>query len=343
MALFASIACSEPRDTEPSVEVGGASSTAEGDSDSTTSPDSTPSTSPTSSSGTSATSSPVATESGNTPPVLDVGAPDTEGPEPTGADNGCTKVDFLLVVQSSSAGTHYGGQNLISNFTDFVEEASASLNLDYHVGLVASDEYAGNPDECQQLGALVTSTAGNASSNAVCTPFAGGGRFLTNEDDDFADKFSCVATLGTEGSHLERLMNAMEAAVSPELGMPGGCNEGFLRDDALLVVVLVAPEFDGPGDPEGAGSSGNASTWRETLLAAKGDSEERVMVLTLSFIREGDCPPGDIYFDPGDIQDFAESFSDNGLHRCVSSDFALTFMDTQELLAERCQMFVPPG
>jgi hypothetical protein len=38
--------------------------------------------------------------------------------------------------------------------------------------------------------------------------------------------------------------DAMIAALSPELNGPGGCNEGFVRDDALLVVVFISDVND---------------------------------------------------------------------------------------------------
>ena len=48
----------------------------------------------------------------------------------------------------------------------------------------------------------------------------------------------------------------------PELNGPGGCNEGFLRDDALLMVTFAAntPDIDSAGKPK---------LWADAVLAAK--------------------------------------------------------------------------
>jgi hypothetical protein len=65
------------------------------------------------------------------------------------------------------------------------------------------------------------------------------------------------------------------AASALEASVPGGCNEGFLRDDAWLHIVFVSdeddnsPGYDGP-DPD---------YWRsyvETYLAAKSDDPSRL-------------------------------------------------------------------
>jgi hypothetical protein len=56
--------------------------------------------------------------------------------------------------------------------------------------------------------------------------------------------------------------------------VPGGCNEGFLRPDAILVVTLISDEDDmySEGDPD---------TWKQALLTAKADDEEAIVMLGL--------------------------------------------------------------
>jgi hypothetical protein len=58
------------------------------------------------------------------------------------------------------------------------------------------------------------------------------------------------------------------------LNAPGGCNEGFSRDDAILVVTFIIDEDDNrsPGTPAG---------WRQQLIDAKGGDEEAVVMLGL--------------------------------------------------------------
>jgi hypothetical protein len=60
---------------------------------------------------------------------------------------------------------------------------------------------------------------------------------------DFALGFSCIATLGTNGCGFEQPLGAMDKALTVN-SEPGGPNEGFLRGDAVLGVVIVSDEND---------------------------------------------------------------------------------------------------
>jgi hypothetical protein len=55
----------------------------------------------------------------------------------------------------------------------------------------------------------------------------------------------------------------------------GGCNDGFLRKDALLAVVVLNGDQDNltPGTPQ---------DWYDAVVAAKGGNEEAIVTLVLS-------------------------------------------------------------
>ncbi len=63
-----------------------------------------------------------------------------------------------------------------------------------------------------------------------------------------ADDFACIATLGTSGCGFEQQLEAVRRAVL-ENQAPGRCNEGFLRDDSVVVLLLVTDEDDCSVDP----------------------------------------------------------------------------------------------
>ena len=258
-------------------------------------------------------------------------------------EDGCTKVDFLFVVDDSGS-MEDDQANLINNFPNFINGIQATLEDvdEYHVGVITTDVYGGNNPSCRLLGGLVVQTGGSASSNAVCGPYASGANYMT-QDDNLANTFACAAQVGTSGDGIERPMNAMEAAVRGDYAGAGQCNEGFLREDALLVIVLITDEWDGPGDPEGDGSSGSAITWYNTVVAAKGGIAENIVVVTLSYINAGTCPPGDVFFNPADIQTFTEMFGENGFQGCITGDFGSIFMEATDVIEEACNNFVPPG
>ncbi len=66
-----------------------------------------------------------------------------------------------------------------------------------------------------------------------------GGR-LTNFDGSLGEAFACLAELGTYGCGFEQPLQAMKRALDGS----NAANAGFLREDALLAVVIVSDEDD---------------------------------------------------------------------------------------------------
>src|SRR5262249_2164080 len=145
--------------------------------------------------------------------------------------------------------------NLVNSFPGFIAAIQSTLDSvkEYNVGVVTTDAYFANTQVpgCSVLGGLVTRTGGFSSSNVVCGPADAGNNFMT-QDDDLDVTFACAAQVGTEGDGIEQPMQAMINAIDPDgmLAQPGACNEGFIREDALLVLVVITDEYDGPNDPE---------------------------------------------------------------------------------------------
>jgi hypothetical protein len=231
--------------------------------------------------------------------------------------------------------------NLISNFPNFITGIQSTLTNveEYQVGVVTSDAYGPNVGGCSQLGGLVAKTGGSNSSGQQCGPYAANTNFMT-EQDDLSTEFACAAQVGTDGSGFERPMNAMEIAVRQDLGGPGQCNEGFLRDDALLVLVIITDEWDGPGDPDPNPSPGNAMSWYDTVVAAKGGIPENVVVVSL--VHFGGCPPSDGFLS-GDIEPFTNLFGDNGFLGCIADDYGPIFNEAIGIIDNACSNFQPPG
>ena len=201
------------------------------------------------------------------PPIkLDLGTV----PDAPSEDTACRKVDFLFVIDNSGSMFSYQ-QELVANFPVFIDGIQSSLDsvMSYQVGVVTTDTYNFNAPGCTGLSSLVVQTGGFDSSMMTCGPYAEGFNFMTQEDD-LASEFSCAAQVGTQGDGFERTMAAVEAAVQREEGNPGQCNEGFIRDDALLVIVIITDEADGPGDPDGgppvASSPGDPDSWYDTVV-----------------------------------------------------------------------------
>jgi len=295
-----------------------------------------------------------------TNPTTGDNASDDDGPRPPVSfdfggipdlgelDDGCNAVDFLFVIDNS--GSMYTAQsNLIANFPAFIDGIQATLtDVDsYHVGIATSDDYSGNPLGCRSLGALVTSTTGGDSSNATCGPYADGFNYIT-EQDDLAESFACAAQVGTSGDAYELTMNAVETAISDEFNAPGACNEGFIRDNALLVVVVISDEADGPGDPDGApplySSTGTPQSWYESVLAAKDGIPENAAALVLTNYQGGSCVPSGGYDDGANMVEFAGLFGENGFVAGICEpDYGPSFANATAVIQQACENFIPPG
>ena len=221
----------------------------------------------------------------------DSGSGTTEGDETTGdapffdlgpipdspkLDMGCRKVDFLFVIDNSGSMSAQQVQ-LLASFDGFIQAIQASLedSVDsYHVGVVTSDAYSSNAPGCNAIGSLVSQTAAGGD----CTPFAEGGRFAT-EMDDLSVKFPCMAQVGTFGSGLEMPVTAAIAAVDPAINMPGACNDGFLRDDAILVLVVLTDDPPHDGSADDAHPMADTSFWYDAIVDAKNGDPEAMVVI----------------------------------------------------------------
>lgn len=254
---------------------------------------------------------------------------------------GCQGIDFLFVIDNSGSMTVQQGQ-LLNSFPGFIDAIQTSLdNVDsYHVGVITSDNYAGNEPGCTTIGDLVTQTAGSQSSNSVCTPFSSGLRFATDEDD-LQTAFPCMAQVGTTGSPIEQPVTATVAALDPAKAEPGGCNEGFIRDDAILVVVIVTddPPFD--FDMDDAHPNTDTSGWYDAVIAAKGGEVESIVMI-------GFVPtPSNLsctFSDSPNLVGFIEQFGEQGVLASVCEpDYGPIFASTIETIETTCDNFVPQG
>lgn len=223
-----------------------------------------------------------------------------------GEEPSCAAIDFLFVIDNSgSMGDNQ--QALIASFPGFIakiQETIAAVDS-YHIMVVDTDAYwndctvecaffpgmcqfgdvnacDGAPTVCDEmLGGGVNFPVGSDASNQYCD-LTGGQRYITPQEPfaSLPQKFTCIASVGTDGDSDEKPLQALTAAVSPEFQGPGGCNTGFLRDDAVLVLTIITDEEDG--------SLGTPAGLYQNIVAQKGGHPENVVVLGL--INDGELP-----------------------------------------------------
>lgn len=267
-------------------------------------------------------------------PKFDLG--DSPAPGEPQADKPCVKIDLLFVVDNSSS-MKQEQVNLVASFPTFVSEIQQELAdaESLHLGVVTTDDYEHNEPGCADtLGALVTQTTGaKGASDAECGPFVSGHRFMT-EADDLPTRFTCAAQVGIDGSGDEMPIDAALAALGPELAGPGGCNEQFVREDALLVLVLIT-------DEEEEGSAGDPPQWFEAIAGLKGGVESNVVVLSLIGPKDPACE------DAAEVGErliaFTELFTYGSVGQICAENYQMFFHEAIAGIAEACDGFVPPG
>jgi hypothetical protein len=290
-----------------------------------------------------------------------VGAEPSSSAGPSGFDvlsgqlPGCEKADFLFVIDNSQS-MELAQDNLRNSFSGFLGVLNETLETnDFHIMVVDSDgviDAAGGGDVAD-AGSLATRCdavlgAGrrlNGASGEECQLLPGQ-RYLTVGQPAFDSAFECLATVGTQGNDREQQAGALLSATSSELNDPGGCNEGFLRRDAILVVTIITNTDDAvsPDDPP---------VWYDELVARKNGNEASIVML-------GFFPGGGAgAFQPNTAglacNIFAvinraprlESLVDRFSHRSVASvcqaSYAPAFEAAVSSIDLACDTFVPPA
>ncbi len=139
------------------------------------------------------------------------------------------QVDVLWIIDNSTSMNEEQTSvaNAAADFTAQLESA----NMDFHLGVISTDV---DP------------------TNTMAGKLIGNPPYMTNEN--FQD-FQGRVLLGTTGSDQEKGLQAAIDATSPPLSET--YNAGFMRDDALLMIIILADENDcSDGGALGAGSTG---------------------------------------------------------------------------------------
>lgn len=305
--------------------------------------------------------------SGSTGTLRDVGsAMDFGSDQPAGCQG---KVDLLFLISRSSNMRHVQEQLLASfpGFIDTIEERLAgfdvrimAVNPDGNWGGQGCDGADGlckdnypncgpNAEDYQcitfpdmktkcdtELGAGLVFNVGYQAKNAVCDLY-GGNRYIIAGEPDLKSAFDCIATVGTSGG-VPSIGDALVAAMSWPMNGPYGCNKDFLRDDALLVVVLVANTLsDDSWNPP--------YNQHKAILEAKKDENAVVMLAVTIFPptenepTDPDCIVDD--WGAGGFVELLEMFPHHLRGNACSESYVPFFASAIDLIDEACSNFIP--
>ncbi|MCX4242254.1 hypothetical protein [Paraliomyxa miuraensis] len=260
-------------------------------------------------------------------------------------DDGCAAVDFIFVIDNSIS--MQDQQNALkAAFPLFIDTIQNTLpTTDYHIMVVDTDAWGrcdtanpwsgSNPgsstctnyikntvfEECDRTrGAGVIHPAGQGASDMLCV-LQGGNRYIVEGQPDLATTFECIASVGLAGHPSERPLDGMVESVSPALLTAGGCNEGFLRDDAILVVTFLS-------DDPNVEDQNTAQTAYDAIVAAKGGNADAIVMLGL-------IPGGQ-----GHWVDFISMFGERGIEGPIASnDYNQFFLDAVSIIEDTCLDF----
>jgi len=191
-------------------------------------------------------------------PKVSTGTGNTGGSiGPGGADGGGTfvptrKLDMLFVIDDSSE-VRLPQDSLIRNFPTLMTRLMDPPGLpDLHIAVISTDMGAGDGSiaSCDttggQNGIFQHVPRGSCSSTGLdpgATYIADNGT-VRNYTGDIANVFGCIAALGEQGCGFEHQFAAMLRALGADGRAAPVENQGFLRDDAYLVVVMLTNEDD---------------------------------------------------------------------------------------------------
>jgi hypothetical protein len=160
-------------------------------------------------------------------------------------------------------------------------------------------------------------------------------------------------------------MQTMQVGLSAGMNGAGQCNEGFIREDALLVIVPITDEQDDhetEGCPPDAGvnpdplpgSAGDPPLWFDTVVGAKQGIETNIVVVALVGPDGADgndvCPP--LAKCDGGIEgaeigtrilEFTRMFTYYSVCPVCSPDYSECFTEAISVIESACDDYTPPG
>jgi hypothetical protein len=166
------------------------------------------------------------------------------------------KLDVLFMVDNSS-GMERAQATFRAGLPAFVNTLKTQPDglPDLHLGVVTSDLGIGHTDVagCNAMGERGVLRRPPAAGTCAATALAAGATYLsssggatpqTNFSGDIAAALQCLVQVGASGCNFERQLGAVLRALGADGASPPAENQGFLRADALLALVLLSNADD---------------------------------------------------------------------------------------------------
>ena len=193
------------------------------------------------------------------------GAPGANGSGVTEVDAGDLPrsppaVDILFVIDDSSFARPLQGK-LLANFPLLATRLIRAAGFtSFHIGVISTDMGAGDGSlaGCDASGGKRGILQYTARGSCTTTGLDPGATFISDVDGvknytgNLEDVFGCIAALGESGCGFEQQFASITRALGADGSPPPAENQGFLRPEAHLFIVIVTDEDDcsaPPGSP----------------------------------------------------------------------------------------------
>jgi hypothetical protein len=167
------------------------------------------------------------------------------------SDEACAKMDIVFVVDNSGS-MQEEQSNLANNFSVVTQKLDAfttksGAKLDYRIAVTTTGKSARYtiapkspfPNIPDPPPMKIDDKGDDGRFRHGCGMTRG---WLERGDANIVNQLSCIANVGTNGPSLEMPLESLRLALTDR--MSDGANAGFLRDDALLAVVMMTDEDD---------------------------------------------------------------------------------------------------
>jgi hypothetical protein len=289
-------------------------------------------------------------------PKFDV--PAGTGPTDGEPGTGCEKVDLLFVIDDS--GSMSDEQDLLTAaFPDMAQTIDDTLvaqqGIDYRIGVISSNI---TDDTMCVIGMCGPNYLGRLQHTEARVPCSNvpAGKWIEGSEGATAvsEQFTCIASLnqaqdfnGFPEGGSEAPLEATRMALIDRVSDAEQYNLGFLRDDALLVLVIVTDEddqsvwesatnwslpFGGPGD------IAPVSDFFDMLVSLKGGHPENLTAVAISGPQAGG---GDTTAPR--IHAFLDLAAPNAYWTDISgNDYSQPLQEALEIIEGSCEGFIPP-
>ncbi len=257
----------------------------------------------------------------------------------------CDKMDIVFVIDDSGS-MELEQANLALNFPKFIEVLDMVGNLDYRVAVTTTGrDYAWTTTS--PLGPLPMDQNGN--NGALMQRCDMTRPWVESTDATRKATFACAAEVGVGGPSKEMPLGVVKQAFGDRV--TDGTNSGFLRDDALLAIVVLTDEDDCSYEQSvSLGFTDNlcdsdmepVSTYVSFLDGVKGD-RGRWAVAVIAGLGPGSCSSDfGTAAEATRLKDFVSQTGANGVTSSIcDGDLAPALAAALDTFDTACQSFPP--